>query len=100
MTARQKPPHMSMSISLKILDTRGRRQKMTHEINAPIPTRIEFHLSVSLGEIANCNVKRESSIKNIIHEITGGGSLGLKLFTLTKTVLIFGLIFFTRLHTS
>lgn len=53
MTASKKPPHMRMSISLSIFDTRGRRQKMTHEINAPMPTRIEFHLSVSFGEKAN-----------------------------------------------
>lgn len=67
MTARKNPPHMSMSISFRILDTRGRRQKMTHEINAPMPTRIEFHLSVSLGENANCNVKREYTSIKIIH---------------------------------
>lgn len=53
-TASKNPPQMSMSISLRIFDKRGRRQKMTHEINAPMPTRIPFHLTVSFGEKANC----------------------------------------------
>lgn len=37
---------------------------MTHEINAPMPTRIELYLSVSFGEKANCRGAEEKREKN------------------------------------